>query len=153
MIRLIISDCDGVLTDGKLYYGAEGEVLKVFNVKDGTAIKALMAQGIKFGIVSGRSSKALARRAEELGLDFCQMGIENKAEVVRDLVSTYGLTKAEVLYVGDDVNDCAAREAVGQLFAVQDAAEELVKIADLVLETPGGQGVFKEVLKKFHGHQ
>ena len=54
MIRLIISDCDGVLTDGKLYYGAEGEVLKVFNVKDGTAIKALMGEGIKFGIVSGR---------------------------------------------------------------------------------------------------
>ena len=64
MIRLIISDCDGVLTDGKLYYGAEGEVLKVFNVKDGTAIKALMAEGIKFGIVSGRGSAALARRAE-----------------------------------------------------------------------------------------
>jgi 3-deoxy-D-manno-octulosonate 8-phosphate phosphatase (KDO 8-P phosphatase) len=70
MIRLIISDCDGVLTDGKLYYGAEGEVLKVFNVKDGTAIKALMAEGIKFGIVSGRGSAALAKTCGRIGPRF-----------------------------------------------------------------------------------
>lgn len=148
MIRLIISDCDGVLTDGKLYYGSEGEALKVFNVKDGTAIKALMAQGIKFGIVSGRSSKALARRADELGLDFCQMGIENKAEVVRGLVSTYGLTKAEVLYVGDDVNDCSARDEVGLFCAVADADKVVKEISDVILESNGGSGIFKEILNK-----
>jgi 3-deoxy-D-manno-octulosonate 8-phosphate phosphatase (KDO 8-P phosphatase) len=148
MIRLIISDCDGVLTDGKLYYGTEGEVLKVFNVKDGTAIKALMAQGIKFGIVSGRSSKALARRAEELGLDFCRMGIENKAEVIRELLSKYGLTKAEVLYVGDDVNDCSAREEVNVFCAVADADDTVKNMADIVLQTKGGKGIVKELLKK-----
>lgn len=148
MIRLIISDCDGVLTDGKLYYGAEGEVLKVFNVKDGTAINALMAQGIKFGIVSGRSSKALARRAKELGLDFCQMGIEDKAEVVRDIISTYGLTKAEVLYVGDDTNDCSARDEVGLFCAVADADQTVKDISDVVLQSKGGSGIFKEVLNK-----
>ena len=91
MIRLIISDCDGVLTDGKLYYGAEGEVLKVFNVKDGTAIKALMAEGSKFGIVSGRGSAALAKRAEELGLDFCQMNISEKAQAVAGIRAQYGI--------------------------------------------------------------
>lgn len=148
MIRLIISDCDGVLTDGKLYYGAEGEVLKVFNVKDGTAIKALMAQGIKFGIVSGRSSQALARRAEELGMDFCQMGIENKAEVIRELISTYGLTKAEVLYVGDDVNDCSALDEVGQFCAVADADQAVKDISDIVLHSFGGSGIFKEILNE-----
>lgn len=148
MIRLIISDCDGVLTDGKLYYGAEGEVLKVFNVKDGTAIKALMAQGIKFGIVSGRSSQALARRAEELGMDFCQMGIDNKAEVIRELISTYGLTKAEVLYVGDDVNDCSARDEVGQFCAVADADQAVKDISDMVLHSFGGSGIFKEILNE-----
>ena len=148
MIRLIISDCDGVLTDGKLYYGAEGEVLKVFNVKDGTAIKALMAQGIKFGIVSGRSSKALARRAEELGLDFCKMGIENKALIIRELVLRYGLTKAEVLYVGDDVNDCPAREEVGLFCAVADADNAVKDISDVVLQSHGGNGIFKEILNK-----
>ena len=148
MIRLIISDCDGVLTDGRLYYGADGEVLKVFNVKDGTAIKALMAQGIKFGIVSGRSSKALARRAEELGLDFCQMGIENKAEVVRELISEYGLTKAEVLYVGDDVNDCDARGEVGLFCAVADADNAVKDISDVVLNSFGGTGIFKEILNE-----
>jgi len=146
MIRLIISDCDGVLTDGKLYYGAEGEVLKVFNVKDGTAMKALMAKGIKLGIVSGRSSQALARRAEELGLDFCQMGIENKAEVVRELVSTYRLTKEEVLYVGDDVNDSSARDEVGLFCAVADADQIVKDISDVVLQSNGGSGIFKEIL-------
>ena len=148
MIRLIISDCDGVLTDGRLYYGAEGEVLKVFNVKDGTAIKSLMSQGIKFGIVSGRSSKALARRAEELGLDFCQMGIENKAKVIRELISTYGLTKSEVLYVGDDVNDCAARDEVGLFCAVADADQSVKDISDVVLQSNGGKGIFKEILNE-----
>ena len=125
MIRLIISDCDGVLTDGKLYYGAEGEVLKVFNVKDGTAIKALMSEGIKFGVVSGRGSEALLRRAEELGLDFCQMNISDKAEAVAALREQYGVAVHETLFVGDDTNDCVVRSECGHLYAVNDAAQAL----------------------------
>ena len=152
MIRLIITDCDGVLTDGKLYYGAEGEVLKVFNVKDGSAIKELMAQGIHFGVVSGRSSAALERRAEELGLDFCHMGIQNKAESIQALRLNYGVDKNEVLFVGDDVNDCPARKEVKHLYAVNDAATALLEICDVQLKTKGGAGVFKEVLKRIHGN-
>ena len=152
MIRLIISDCDGVLTDGKLYYGAEGEVLKVFNVKDGTAIKALMSEGIKFGVVSGRGSEALLRRAEELGLDFCQMNISDKAEAVAALREQYGVAVHETLFVGDDTNDCAARSECGHLYAVNDAAQALLEICDVQLKTKGGAGVFKEVLKRIHGN-
>jgi len=152
MIRLIISDCDGVLTDGKLYYGAEGEVLKVFNVKDGTAIKALMGEGIKFGIVSGRGSAALAIRAEELGLDFCQMNISEKAQAVAGIRAQYGIEVEETLFVGDDTNDCAVRSECGHLYAVNDAATELVNICDVQLKTAGGAGVFKEVLARIHGH-
>jgi len=152
MIRLIISDCDGVLTDGKLYYGAEGEGLKVFNVKDGTAIKALMAKGIKFGIVSGRGSAALERRAEELGLDFCQMNINDKAQAVAALRDQYGVSESETLFVGDDTNDCAVRSECGHLYAVNDAATELLNICDVQLKTDGGAGVFKEVLARIHGH-
>ena len=152
MIRLIISDCDGVLTDGKLYCGAEGEVLKVFNVKDGTAIKALMAEGIKFGIVSGLSSAALERRAEELGLDFCQMNISDKAQAVADIRAQYGVEADETLFVGDDTNDCAVRSECGHLYAVSDAAAELLNICDVQLKTAGGAGVFKEVLALIHGH-
>jgi len=148
MIRLIISDCDGVLTNGDLYYGPEGEVLKIFNVKDGTAIKDIMSSGIIFGIVSGRSSKALAFRAKELNLDFCLMGIENKAEAVRDLVSAHGLSKENVLYVGDDVNDCSARDEVGMFCAVHDADKAVKKMADVILKTKGGAGVFKEILNR-----
>jgi YrbI family 3-deoxy-D-manno-octulosonate 8-phosphate phosphatase len=136
-----------VLTDGKLYYGSDGEILKVFNVKDGTAIKALMTKGIKFGIVSGRSSKALELRAEELGIDFCLMGIENKAEVVKEMISTYGLTKSEILYVGDDINDCPVRDEVSLFYAVADADQAVKDISDVVLLSSGGSGVFKEVLK------
>jgi YrbI family 3-deoxy-D-manno-octulosonate 8-phosphate phosphatase len=150
MIKLVISDCDGVLTDGKLYYGPEGEVMKVFNVKDGSAIKAIMSQGARFGVVSGRSSEALLKRAEELGMDFCLMAIENKAEAVAELRETYGFEKDEVLFVGDDTNDCAARAEVGHLYAVNDAAHGLVEIADVRLTTNGGDGVFKEVLQRIH---
>ena len=152
MIRLIISDCDGVLTDGKLYYGAEGEVLKVFKVKDGTAIKALMAEGIKFGIVTGRGSAALERRAEELGLDFCQMNINDKAQAVAALRDQYGVAVHETLFVGDDTNDCVVRSECGHLYAVNDAAEALLNICDVQLKTDGGAGVFKEVLARIHGH-
>ena len=68
MIRIIISDCDGVLTDGKLYYGPDGEAMKVFNVKDGTAIKQLISSGIRFGVVSGRDSAAIIKRSDEINL-------------------------------------------------------------------------------------
>ena len=152
MIRLIISDCDGVLTDGKLYYGAEGEVLKVFNVKDGTAIKALMSKGVKFGIVSGRGSAALEKRAEELGLDFCQMNISDKARAVAAIREQYAVEAHETLFVGDDMNDCAVRSECGHLYAVNDAATALVNICDVQLNTAGGAGVFKEVLARIHGH-
>lgn len=151
MIKLIITDCDGVLTDGRLYYGAEGEALKVFNVKDGTAIKGLMAQGYKFGVVSGRSSEALAKRAEELGLDFCHMGIASKDVAVREIAEKYGVQTAEILFVGDDVNDCAAREVCGALWAVNDATDALKELADITLDTPGGQAVFKEVARRLDG--
>ena len=75
------------------------------------------------------------------------MGIENKAEVIRELISTYGLTKAEVLYVGDDVNDCSARDEVGLFCAVADADQTVKDISDLVLHSNGGSGIFKEILK------
>ena len=153
MIQWIISDCDGVLTDGRLYYDQEGEVLKVFNVKDGTAIKAIKALGIKFGVISGRSSKALQKRSDELGFDFCYMGVVNKAAVISELRREHQIPKNEILFVGDDVNDCSAREECGLLFAVNDATEELKEIADITLRTKGGLGVFQEVLKEIHEHQ
>lgn len=153
MIRMIITDCDGVLTDGKLYYGASGEELKVFNVKDGTAIKELMAQGMLFGVVSGRESQALWVRSKELGFHFCHMGVANKQECMAALRERHGLSKEEVLYIGDDVNDLSAREECGTLYAVNDAAEALKAKADVVLETKGGSAVFKEVLKRINGHQ
>ena len=81
----------------------------MFNVKDGTAIKQLISNGIRFGVVSGRDSAALLKRSDELGFDFCFMGIDDKATVIQELKSTYGFSKEEVLYIGDDINDCSAR--------------------------------------------
>ena len=124
----------------------------MFNVKDGTAIKALMAEGIKFGIVTGRGSAALERRAEELGLDFCQMNINDKAQAVAALRDQYGVAVHETLFVGDDTNDCVVRSECGHLYAVNDAAEALLNICDVQLKTDGGAGVFKEVLARIHGH-
>jgi 3-deoxy-D-manno-octulosonate 8-phosphate phosphatase KdsC-like HAD superfamily phosphatase len=94
----------------------------------------------------------LERRAEELGLDFCQMNINDKAQAVAALRDQYGVSESETLFVGDDTNDCAVRSECGHLYAVNDAATELLNICDVQLKTDGGAGVFKEVLARIHGH-
>lgn len=145
MIKLIISDCDGVLTNGQLFYGENGEKLKIFNVKDGTAIKALISRGYKFGVISGRRSKALETRCQELGMHFCYTGVDEKGVVIEQLQNEFGIRQTETLFVGDDLNDCVAKDRCGVLLAVNDASPLLLAVADHRLETKGGSGVFQEI--------
>lgn len=144
-LRLLILDVDGVLTDGRLYYGADGTELKAFNALDGSAMKRLMAAGIAITIVSGRSSAALERRARELGVPHVYAGVEDKAAVFEDLCAASGVAPERMAHVGDDLPDLSLFERVSLAIAVPNAHPAVIERADYVTQAAGGHGAVREV--------
>ena len=144
-IRLLVLDVDGVLTDGRLYYDAGGEQLKVFHVRDGHGIRALGRQGVRLAIISGRRSRAVQQRARELGIAHVLQGIDDKLAALERLRARLRLPLAAVACVGDDTPDVALMQAVGLAFAVADAHPDALAAADVVTRAPGGQGAVREV--------
>ena len=144
-VELLILDVDGVLTDGRLYYGPDGVEIKAFHARDGSAIKRLMAAGVAVAIISGRDSAALRRRAEELGIRFVYAGVDDKAAALDRLCDDASIEPARIAHVGDDLADLALFERVGLAFAVRDAHPTLLAKADHVTQTAGGQGAVGEV--------
>lgn len=144
-IKLVLADCDGVLTDGGVYYSEKGEELKRFNIRDGLGVERLRElAGIETGIVTGELSPSVARRAEKLGIAECHLGAKDKAATVRAILERRQLAAEEVAYLGDDVNDLPAFAVAGFTACPGDAFPAVKKAADLVLERPGGYGVFRE---------
>lgn len=145
-IRFVLTDCDGVLTDGGVYYSEQGERLKRFNIRDGMGVERLrLLGGIETGIVSGEMSPSVQRRAEKLGITECHLGIKDKAAAVASILSRLGLAAEQVAYVGDDVNDLPAFSVVGLSACPRDAEFAVKSVADVVLERPGGYGAFREL--------
>lgn len=144
-LRLLILDVDGVLTDGRLYYGADGTELKAFNALDGSAMKRLMAAGIAIAIISGRTSAALERRAAELGVRHLYAGVEEKADALDALCATTAIGPKRMAHVGDDLADLALFERVGLAVAVPNAHPAVIERADLVTAAAGGHGAVREV--------
>lgn len=145
-IRLLITDVDGVLTDGSLYYGDGGEALKRFNVRDGLGIKRLMATGVKCAVITGRSSKIVDVRLKELGYDVILQGVLDKAEGLDRVMRLLpGIVESEIAYVGDDINDLPAMNRVELPIAVADAAAEALSAARYITSRPGGSGAVREV--------
>lgn len=145
-IKAIVLDVDGVLTDGLMGYGAHEEI-KFFNVRDGHGIKMAIRSGLKVGILSGRSSNANRKRAEELGLDFIYEGQKDKAVGFRQLLQENDLKAEECLYIGDDVIDIPVLRQVGVAVAVADASDELTEFCDFRTENGGGRGAVREVIE------
>ncbi len=145
-VRAIVFDVDGVLTDGRLYYGPDGEVLKVFHVRDGHAIKQFPALGIQTAICTGRTADAITVRAGELGFDAVLLGCADKAAGIQKLSELLDCPAEAMLYVGDDSPDLPAIEACGHSACPSDAVPEVRAAVEKVLETPGGMGVAREVL-------
>ncbi len=143
-IRLAILDVDGVLTDGRLYYGPNGEELKVFNTLDGHGIKMLAQSGVEVAIISGRSSKALARRAKDLGIKRVIMGASDKAEAYQLLLKATKLNRDEVASIGDDVVDLPILLHCGFSAAVPGAPTEVTSRVDYVTTNLGGGGAVRE---------
>ena len=144
-IKLVALDIDGVLTDGRLQYGPDGEETKTFHVKDGAAIKRLMRAGVDVCWITARGSDAVACRAKELGVQKLYMKVSNKLEVLEKVVEELGINFSEVCYVGDDTIDMECMSRVGLAVAPADAIQKVREIADFCTDAKGGHGVVAEV--------
>jgi len=144
-VRLLVLDVDGVLTDGRLFYGPKGELLKAFHVRDGYGIKKVAESGITVAIISGRKSAAVARRAKELGIRHVTQGANDKLAALRKLAKARGVSLEECACVGDDSPDAPILAAAGVGIAVADAHEDAISVADLITTRSGGQGAVREV--------
>ncbi|BDY13915.1 KdsC family phosphatase [Hydrogenimonas cancrithermarum] len=146
MIRLLVLDVDGCLTDGKIIYTDEGDEIKAFNVKDGFAIVNWMALGRHAAIITGRRSKIVERRAKELGIVHFYQGVKDKLAMLQELCDELGMTLDEVAVIGDDLNDYRMLEACGRSFVPADAMHHVTAIADVVLSQKGGDGAVREMI-------
>jgi 3-deoxy-D-manno-octulosonate 8-phosphate phosphatase (KDO 8-P phosphatase) len=144
-IRLLVLDVDGVLTDGRLWFDREGEALKVFHVRDGHGIKAVLQAGIAVAVVSGRSSPAVARRCAELGISHLEQGCADKVAALQRLTAKLGVAAAQTACLVDDTPDLGLMSAVGHAFAVADAHPQVRARAERITELPGGAGAVREV--------
>lgn len=143
-IKLLVLDIDGVMTDGRLYFSAEGEVLKVFNILDGQGIKLLRSSGVEIAIISGRRSEALAKRASDLGIVHLYQGREDKINALDELLSELQLDYQQVAHLGDDLPDLPVIRRVGLGMAVANAYELVKQQADWCTKARGGEGAVRE---------
>ena len=143
-VRMFVADCDGTLTDGGMYYSAEGDCLKKFNTRDGVGFRLLSEKGIITGIITNEDSEIVKRRREKLKLDFVKTGISNKLSMIKELCAEYEIDLSEVAYIGDDLNDMDVMKNVGLSFCPSDAVDDVKSIANVVLSARGGGGAVRE---------
>jgi len=146
-VKLLLLDCDGVLTDGRLWLLPNGDEHKAFNTKDGLGLELLRRAGLRAGIITGRTSSALARRAEELGVEFLRQGNEQKMAAFEEVLRSAGLTEDKVAFVGDDLSDIPLMRRAELAVAVADAVEETRAVAHYVTRAKGGRGAVREVIE------
>lgn len=145
LVRLLVLDVDGVLTDGTLYFSAAGEELKAFNIHDGLGIKLLRAAGVEVAIITGRRSAALERRAEDLGVSRLMQGIEDKLAAFTALADGLGLKAEQIGCVGDDLPDLPLLRRCALSIAVPEAPKRVRDAAHYVTHAGGGRGAVREV--------
>jgi 3-deoxy-D-manno-octulosonate 8-phosphate phosphatase (KDO 8-P phosphatase) len=145
-IRMVLLDVDGVMTDGGLWYSAEGIELKRFHAHDGYAIVRAFDHGLKVGIITGRNSLIAAARAKTLKVDDIFLGAEDKVAALRELQRRYDFKEEEFAYIGDDLFDIPLLRLVGLSAAPSNARVEVRRAVDYVAKVQGGQGVVREVI-------
>jgi 3-deoxy-D-manno-octulosonate 8-phosphate phosphatase (KDO 8-P phosphatase) len=146
-IKLLLMDCDGVLTDGRLWLMESGEEQKSFNVRDGMGLDLLRRAGLRSGVISGRVSEALERRSQELQIDFLRQGTSDKNRAFSEILLEARVDTGEVGFIGDDINDIPLMQQSELAVAVADAAEETRKVAHFVTRAKGGDGAVREVIE------
>lgn len=147
MIKLVLLDVDGTLTDGGIYRGNNEEELKRFNVKDGYAIVNAQKLGIEFGIITGRKSELVEIRAKELKIKYLYQGISEKTVILEEIIKKDSLSKEEIAYMGDDLNDLLIMKQVGLSGTPKDAVDEVIQVADFVSKKNGGSGAVREFIE------
>jgi 3-deoxy-D-manno-octulosonate 8-phosphate phosphatase (KDO 8-P phosphatase) len=146
-IRLILSDVDGVLTDGGIIIDNQGVETKQFHVRDGQGIRLWQKAGYKFGLITLRSSQIVKIRVAELGIEIIRQGIEHKLDAMREIIADLRLAPQQVCYIGDDLPDLALVRGVGLGVAVADACEELKEAAKYTTRLSGGKGAVRETIE------
>lgn len=146
-IKLFLMDCDGVLTDGRIWILEHNDDQKAFYSRDGLGIELLHRAGLHSGVITGRTSSALARRAHFLGMKYVRQGCEDKVQAFAEVVAEAGLTNEEVAFAGDDLNDIPLMLHSGLGIAVADAARETREHAHYVTEARGGAGAVREAVE------
>ena len=146
-VKLLLMDCDGVLTDGRIWILENGEDQKAFHTRDGLGIDLLHRAGLKSGIISGRISSALERRAQSLGVSYLWQGRDDKRQAFADTLAQAQVTSDEIAFVGDDLTDLPLMVQAGFAVAVADAVAEVKARAHYVTKLKGGKGAVREVVE------
>ncbi len=144
-IKLVITDVDGVLTDGGMYYNDEGEYMKKFNTRDSMGMELLLKNGIKTIFMTRENSQIVKERAKKIKIVDLYSDVQNKEEMIPEILEKYGVTVDEIAYIGDDVNDLEIMKVVGFSASPNDGINIIKKNADYVCEKLGGEGVFREI--------
>lgn len=144
-IRLLVLDVDGVLTDGRIYYGPRGEAIKAFYIRDGLGIRAVLRAGIEVAVISGRRSAMVARRCRELGIKYVTQGADDKSSALKRLLKRLKLDASQCACVGDDIVDVPMLEMAGLAFVVADAHPSARRAAHRITQLRGGRGAVREV--------
>ncbi len=144
-IKLLLTDCDGVLTDGGVYYSAQGEEMKRFSLRDGMGVERLRSLAhVETGLITGESSDIVLRRVEKLGIKEYHPGVRDKASKLKEILKHKNLTVSEVAFIGDDSNDLEIMKQVGLSACPADAMPFIIEIAGVVTENNGGNGAFRD---------
>lgn len=146
MIKFLVFDVDGCLTDGSIIYGSNSDEYKAFNVKDGLAIASWNRLGLKSAIITGRNSKVVERRAKELGITHLHQGIKDKKALLEEILKEEGLGWESVAAIGDDLNDFGMLSCAGWSFTPNDGVKDIKEIVKTVLHVKGGDGAVREMI-------
>ena len=146
MIKLIVLDVDGCLTDGTIVYNSDGSEIKVFNVKDGLGIATWIRMGHHVAIITGRESKVVKRRADELGIKLLYQGIKDKESLLKKIIAEHGIASEEVAAIGDDLNDFNMLKFVARSYTPANGVKDIKDIVTTVLSKNGGDGAVREMI-------
>src|SRR5262245_21736397 len=146
-IELVLSDVDGVMTDGGIQILDDGQQFLKFHIRDGMGVRLWREAGKRFGIVTGRNLEAVKRRAADLWLDIVKVGVDDKLPAVDALAAEFKLSREQICFIGDDLLDLRCIRAVGLGVAVADAVEDVRKAAKYTTSVPGGQAPVREVIE------
>lgn len=149
--KLILTDIDGVWTDGGMYYDNTGNEFKRYNTSDSTGVLFCKLLEIPVGIITGEKNNIVQNRAKKLGIDILFMGVKNKLQLVEELCLKYNISISEVAYIGDDINDILVLKKVGISGCPANAPSYIKNHCNMILETKGGSGAFREFVERILG--